>query len=124
LHLTKRTSAPSEARNTRARAGSCHNRKRDAQRKTARLLGVALRVGVYVLLIVAGMFLFSRLLLIFGSLLASAVGVFLAALAANALVLRIFDRAHLTAIGLAWNPASVRNLLVGWRAALARLASF
>lgn len=81
--------------------------------KAAKLLGVALRVGVYVLLIVAGMFLFSRPLLIFGELFASAVGVFLAAVVANALVLRIFDRAHLTAIGLAWNPASVRNLLIG-----------
>lgn len=81
--------------------------------KTAKLLGALLRVGVYVLLIVAGLFLFSRLLLVFGELAASAVGVFLAAVVANALVLRIFDRAHLTAIGLAWNPASVRNLLIG-----------
>src|SRR3989304_4592348 len=81
--------------------------------RIAKLLGVALRVGVYVLLAAAGMFLFSRLLLIFGNLVASAVGVFLAALVANALVLRIFDRAHLTAIGLAWNPSSIRNLLIG-----------
>jgi membrane protease YdiL (CAAX protease family) len=81
--------------------------------KAAKLLGIALRVGVYALLTVVGLFLTFQLLISFGTLVASAVGVFLAAAVANALVLRIFDRAHLTAIGLAWNPASVRNLLVG-----------
>jgi membrane protease YdiL (CAAX protease family) len=81
--------------------------------KAAKLLGLALRVGVYALLAIAGTLLFGQVLLIFGYLVASALGVFLAAVIANSLAMRIFERAHLVNIGLAWNPSSVRNLLVG-----------
>jgi membrane protease YdiL (CAAX protease family) len=81
--------------------------------KAAKLLGIALRVGVYALLTVVGLFLTFQLLISFGTLVASAVGVFLAAAIANALALRIFERARLTDIGLTWNSASVHNLLVG-----------
>ena len=112
-HFRRQTRCPKPSRRAAGRAGHVTIVSGMPNEKAAKLLGVALRVGVYVLLIAAGMFLFSRLLLIFGNLVASAVGVFLAAVVANALVLRIFDRAHLTAIGLAWNPASVRNLLIG-----------
>jgi membrane protease YdiL (CAAX protease family) len=82
--------------------------------KVSNLLGVALRVGIYVLFVLAGLFLFAwTLTAVGGYLVASAVGVFLTAVVANGLVMRIFERAHLTQIGLGWSSASVRNLLVG-----------
>jgi membrane protease YdiL (CAAX protease family) len=80
----------------------------------SRLLGVALRVGLYVLFALAGMAVFGWGLSALGSYLAAAaLGAFLAAAAANALAMRIFERASLAQIGLGWNPSSVRNLLVG-----------
>lgn len=82
--------------------------------RSAKALGVALKVGVYVLLVLAGMFFFGQLLaLLDGYLIASALSVFLAAAVANSLAMRIFERAHLSDVGLGWTPASVRNLLVG-----------
>jgi membrane protease YdiL (CAAX protease family) len=82
--------------------------------KVSNLLGVALRVGIYVLFVLVGLFLFAwTLTAVGGYLVASAVGVFLTAVVANGLVMRIFERAHLTQIGLGWSGASVRNLLVG-----------
>jgi uncharacterized protein len=80
----------------------------------ARLLSVALRVGLYVLLAMLGISLFGWALNALGGYLtAAALGGFLAAATANALLMRIFERAHLLAIGLVWNASSVRNLLVG-----------
>ena len=82
--------------------------------KLAKLLGVVLRVGVYALFVVAGMYLFGWLLAASGDyLLAAAVGGFLTAVVANALVMWIFERASLADIGLGWNRASIGNLLVG-----------
>ncbi len=82
--------------------------------KVSKLTGVALRVGIYVLFALVGLFVFAwALTAVGGYLVASAVGVFLTAVAANALVMRIFERAHLAQIGLGWSSASVRNLLVG-----------
>jgi hypothetical protein len=82
--------------------------------KLAAILGVALRVGVYALFVIVGMYLFGQLLALSGNyLLAAAVGGFLAAVAANALVMWIFERASVADIGLGWNRASIRNLLVG-----------
>jgi membrane protease YdiL (CAAX protease family) len=82
--------------------------------KVSKVTGVALRVGIYVLFTLVGLFVFAwALTAVGGYLVASAVGVFLTAVAANALVMRIFERAHLAQIGLGWNSASVRNLLVG-----------
>ena len=82
--------------------------------KVSKLLGVALRVGIYVLFVLVGLFLFAWLLnAVGGYLVASAVGVFLTAVIANGLVMRIFERANLVQIGLGWNGASIRNLLVG-----------
>ncbi len=82
--------------------------------KVSKVTGVALRVGIYVLFALVGLFVFAwALTAVGGYLVASAVGVFLTAVAANALVMRIFERAHLTQIGLGWSSASVRNLLVG-----------
>lgn len=85
-----------------------------AEDRVGKILGVCLRVGAYALLVVAGMVLFAQILVLVGGyLVSSAVGVFLAAAIANSLAMRIFERAHLADIGLMWNPASVRNLLVG-----------
>ncbi len=79
-----------------------------------RLTGVALRVGVYVFLLIIGLTGFAWVLSSTGSvLLQAALGGFLAAATANALSMRFFERAGLTAIGLGWNKAGVRNLLVG-----------
>ncbi|MFB3778454.1 MAG: lysostaphin resistance A-like protein [Bryobacteraceae bacterium] len=80
----------------------------------AKIVGVAVRVGLYVVLGVLGMYLFGWGLSALGSyLVAAAVGGFLAAATANALLMRIFERSHLANIGLAWNACSVRNLLIG-----------
>jgi membrane protease YdiL (CAAX protease family) len=76
-------------------------------------LKVILRVGVFVILAFVGLFLFAWGLLPFGYLIASTLSVFAAAAAANALAMRIYERASLTEVGLNWNPASARNLLVG-----------
>lgn len=76
-------------------------------------LTVALQVGVFVLLSIAGLFLFDNLLLVFGVLVASALGGFAAAAAANALAMRIWEGSSLARIGLEWNSASVRHLLLG-----------
>jgi membrane protease YdiL (CAAX protease family) len=46
-------------------------------------------------------------------LVAAAMGTFAAAAIANAVVLRIFERGQLADIGMHWNSASRRNLLVG-----------
>jgi len=82
--------------------------------KLAKLVSVALRVGLYVLLVMVGMYLFGWGLSALGSyLVAAALGGFLAAATANALLMRIFERAHLVDIGLGWNASSVRNLLIG-----------
>jgi membrane protease YdiL (CAAX protease family) len=71
-------------------------------------------VGIYALFVLVGLFVFAwALTAVGGYLVASAVGVFLTAVVANGLVMRIFERAHLTQIGLGWSGASVRNLLVG-----------
>jgi len=71
-------------------------------------------VGIYVLIVLAGLLVFAWVLTRAGGyLVASAVGVFLTAVVANGLVMRIFERAQLPQIGLGWSAASVRNLLVG-----------
>jgi membrane protease YdiL (CAAX protease family) len=83
---------------------------RPAQRYGA----VALRLGFYVLLVVVGLTLFSWLLAAAGGyFVTSALGVFLAALTANALSLQVYERVPLTAVGLQWNRCSRANLLYG-----------
>ncbi len=82
--------------------------------KLAKLLSVALRVGLYVFFALVGMALFGWALNALGGYLAAAaVGTFLAAASANALGMHIFERASLAQIGLGWNRSSVRNLLLG-----------
>lgn len=78
-------------------------------------LTIALRLAVFAVLAFLGLRIFGWLLFqLSGSLLViSALSVFMAATAANAVVMRIYHRAHLTDIGFAWNAAAVRNLLLG-----------
>ncbi len=80
----------------------------------SRLSGTAVRVGVYTLFVLLGLMVFSWVLSFAGGyLISSALGVFLAALLANAFSMWVFERTHLANIGLTWTPGSVRNLLLG-----------
>jgi uncharacterized protein len=78
-----------------------------------RALTVTLKVGVFAFLSIAGLFVFDNLLFVFGPLVASTLGGFAAAAVANALAMRIWEQGNLVGIGLGWNSASVRNLLLG-----------
>jgi uncharacterized protein len=84
------------------------------QRK--KLLGVVLRVGVYVLIAALGYyFVFPIIIALLGApvLVISTLGTFGAAAVANALALRIYERGNLSNIGLGWTAASRRNLALG-----------
>ena len=77
-------------------------------------LGPLLRVAVFVVFAALGLWLLPPLMLPVGGLLVTAVlATFAAAAIANALCLRIYERARLDAIGMQWNRDSVRNLLAG-----------
>lgn len=77
-------------------------------------LNFILKVGVYVLTCLFGMRLFGIVLFpLAGRFAAAVLSVFLAALVANVLSLRIYERARLTTIGLNWSRASRRNALIG-----------
>jgi membrane protease YdiL (CAAX protease family) len=84
------------------------------QRK--KLLGVLLRVGVYVLIAVLGSyFVFPVIIAFLGApvFVISTLGTFAAAAVANTLALRIYERGNLSDIGLGWSAASRRNLSLG-----------
>ncbi len=84
------------------------------RQKLAKLLGLALRVGIYVFLCLVGLSVFSWVLSPLDSdLPIAALGGFLAAAVANALAMRFFARGNLADIGLGWSRASIRNLLLG-----------
>lgn len=77
-------------------------------------LGAVLRIGVFAFLAVAGLMIFAPLMMpIAGYLTTSVLSTFGAAAVANAVGLRIFERARMADIGLGWNVASRRNLLLG-----------
>jgi membrane protease YdiL (CAAX protease family) len=77
-------------------------------------LGIILRVGIFAFLAVPGLYIFSLVFnFIGGRLIAGALGTFAAAAVANAIALRIYENARLADIGLGWNRASGRNLLLG-----------
>lgn len=81
-----------------------------------RALTVALRVGVFVFLALAGEVLFGWVflgLLEPRRMISAALTGFSAAVVANALAMRIWEQRTLLDAGLAWNAASVRNLLLG-----------
>jgi membrane protease YdiL (CAAX protease family) len=82
-------------------------------RLSDKALKTVLKVGVFVVLAIVGLWVFGWAFLPFGYLIASAMSVFAAAGTANALLMRIYERASLMEIGLGWNSASGRNLLLG-----------
>jgi uncharacterized protein len=85
-----------------------------AQRQ--KLLGLALRVGVFAL--IAGLcnyLVFPIIIALIGApvFVLSTLGTFAAAAVANTLALRIYERGNLADIGLGWTAASRRNLALG-----------
>ena len=78
-------------------------------------LGVILRVGVFGLVAWLCYLIFPFIMTIFGGpiLVVAALGTFAAAAVANAVALRIYERAQLADIGLGWTAASRRNLSLG-----------
>ncbi|MCS7043985.1 MAG: CPBP family intramembrane metalloprotease [Bryobacteraceae bacterium] len=90
-----------------------------AQRVT--VTGLLIRAGLFLLFVRVGGWLFGGLLYaLFESLLvAAAVGLFLAAAGATAVVVRVFERGRLEDVGLGWWPHGGRNLLAGTLAGVA-----
>lgn len=80
---------------------------------TSDRFGLVLRFAFYVFVAIAGLPVFGFVLGTAGYLIASAGSVFAAALTANALSLRVFERVHLAAAGLGWHAGSGRNLAMG-----------
>lgn len=76
-------------------------------------LGLALRLGFYCFLIVAGLPLFAFALSLGGYLVTAAGATFCAGLVANFVSLRVFDRMPLQAAGLYWKTGSGKNLGLG-----------
>ena len=87
-------------------------RARDSNAPTK--LGALLRVVVFGFLAFAGMSLLGPLLAETGYFLGAVLSTFAAAAIANALALRIWERAHLADLGLYWTAASRRNLALGF----------
>lgn len=76
-------------------------------------LGLVLKIGLYVFLAYMGLAVFYTLLAPTGLLIAGAIGTFLAASIANAIVVRIFERGRLVMVGLGWDHRSRRNMTFG-----------
>ncbi len=80
-------------------------------------LGVIVRVGVFALIAFVAMSVLAPLMhAIGGYLVAATLSTFAAAALANAVSLRIYERGQLADIGLQWNAASRRHLLIGFAA--------
>ena len=78
-------------------------------------LGVLLRVGVFALIAILGYYIFPWAMSFVGSpFVIAALSTFAAAGVANAMALRIYERAQLADIGLGWTAASRRNLALGF----------
>jgi hypothetical protein len=86
---------------------------RKAANVTAR--AIAIRLGLFAFIAWMGLFLVFPLILypLAGALAAAALSVFGAAVAANAVSIRVFERSGLEACGLDWRPTSARELLLG-----------
>ncbi len=77
-------------------------------------LGVLLRVGIFAFLEIAGLSLLGPMLLpLLGYVAAATLATFGAAAIANAVAISVYERGSLADLGLAWNAASRRNLLLG-----------
>jgi membrane protease YdiL (CAAX protease family) len=79
-------------------------------------IGILLRVGLFALIGIIGMKLIFPWLIfsIVDSLfVVAAMSVFASAAVANAIVVRVYERGRLSDLGLAWNPTSAREFLLG-----------
>lgn len=76
-------------------------------------LGLILKFGFYIFVILIGLPVFGVVLSSLGYLMASAGSVFAAAFTANGLATRVFERLPVTAVGLGWRASSGRNTLIG-----------
>jgi hypothetical protein len=77
-------------------------------------LAIVLRVGVYAFLVIITMMILPLFVYpIAGPLITASLCSFAAAAIGNAIVLRIYENGQLADIGMAWNRASRRNLLIG-----------
>ncbi len=75
---------------------------------------ILLRVGLFLIVGYATLTVLAKILYaVFGLLIASIAGVFAGAAIANSLAIRIYERLRLADIGLHWNAASARSLLIG-----------
>lgn len=84
-----------------------------------KFLSTLLRVGVFAFLEIIGMMIFAQLLYpLVGYFTTATLSTFAAAAVANTISVRIYERRHLTAIGLGWTGASRRNLLLGLAAGI------
>jgi membrane protease YdiL (CAAX protease family) len=79
-------------------------------------LGLILKLGFFIFLVVIGVPLFAIVLSAGGYLIAAAGSTFGAGITANALSVRVFERASLTLVGLGWRSGSARNALYGFLA--------
>ncbi len=78
------------------------------------LLGLILRVGLFILIGWLSLILFGVVLFwTTGKLIAATMSTFAAACVANAITVRIYERGQLSALGLGWKPASSREFLLG-----------
>src|SRR5690349_4925735 len=75
-----------------------------------RRLGLTLKLAFYVLTSWIGLLVFSFALGVAGYIIASVGTVFGAAIVANALSTRVFERLPVTAVGLGWHHCSARNV--------------
>jgi membrane protease YdiL (CAAX protease family) len=80
-------------------------------------LGLILRVGVFALIAILGLYIFPLAMYLVlgpgGYFVVAALSTFAAAAVANTFAVRIYERGQLTDIGLGWNVSSRRNLALG-----------
>jgi hypothetical protein len=77
------------------------------------VVGLIVKAAMFVLFEIVGLVLFARLLSPFGPLVAATLSVFLAAVIANFLAMRIYERSSLAEVGFAWDRSAQINLLLG-----------
>ena len=76
-------------------------------------LGIILRVAFFVGTVIVGVWVFTLLFSIFGTVVAGTFGLFMTGVLANLLTMRIFDRRPLADIGLGGGAGTRRNFLIG-----------
>ena len=79
-------------------------------------LGLVLKLAFYIFLVIIGLPLYAVVLSAAGYLIAATGSTFGAGITANALSVRVFERATLPIVGLGWNHASRKHLGIGFLA--------